>query len=94
MATWMPTTHRFSSNFKYYSMPTQHQALFSFRLETAKIGPDPRCLLSKSLLFKCGGDLFITYVLTKFGDNRLLQLQSDITTSKGKIQDSRCLGCV
>ena len=93
MASWMPTTHRCSANFKYHSMPTQHQALFSFRLETAKIGPDLRCLLSKALLFKCGGDLFITYKLTNSGDNRLLQLQPDITTSKGKIQDSRYLGC-
>ena len=94
MATWMPTTHRFSSNFKYYSMPTRHWDLFSFHLETAKIGPDLRCLLSKALPLKCGGDLFITYMLTKFGDNTLLQLQPDITTSKGKIQDSRYPGCV
>ena len=40
MASWMPTTYGFSSNFKYHSMQTQHQALFSFRSKTAKIGPD------------------------------------------------------
>ena len=85
MASWMPTTHRFFSNFKYHSLPTQHQALLLLRLETAKIGPDLRYLLSEALLFKCGGDLFTTYMLTKFGDNRLLQLQPDNTTSKGKI---------
>ena len=34
------------SSFKYHSMPAQHQALFSFRLETAKKGPDLRYLLS------------------------------------------------
>ena len=40
-----------------FSMPTQHQALFSFRLETAKIGPDLRYLLSEALLIKCWGEL-------------------------------------
>ena len=46
-----------------FSMPTQHQALFSFLLETAKIGPDLRYLLLKALLFKCWGDLFTTYIM-------------------------------
>ena len=70
-------------------MPTQHPAIFSFRLEIAKIGPHLRYLLPEPLLFKCGDD----YMLTKFDANRLLQLQPDITTSKGKIRDSRYLGC-
>ena len=72
---------------------TQHQALFSFRLESDNIGPDLRYLLSEALLFKCWGELLITYMLTKFGANRLLQLQPDITTNRGKIRDSRYLGC-
>ena len=53
---------------------------FRFAWKLLKLG-----LILKALLFKCGGDLFITYKLTNSGDNRLLQLQPDITTSKGKI---------
>ena len=75
-------------------MPTQHQALLSSRLESDKIGPDLRYLLSEALLIKCcPGELHFTYMLTKFGANRLLQLQPDITTNKDKIQDSLYLGC-